>query len=565
MVVGRSGSGDYMRSRTLFDMLSGLAAERIDHPAVVHRAGTMTYGELYERASSVERSLRTLGVVSGDRVGLLAGNRVEWLESFFGAVGVGATVHSINTWVTSTELEDLLTRADCTVLVLQAAFGRHRYLDDVRRLVPEVWEASAPGEWSSARFPSLRAIVVLNDDADTPRGAYDYEVWLNAARHDAPNARRSRALISAATPAVVLYTSGSTAQPKAVPLLHFGLIENGFHIGERLGLGGEDRVWLGSPLFWSYGCANALMATFTHGATLVLQEQFVPAAAIALIEANACTAAYLLPTLIHALLGDPSFDSRRVATLRTGLTIGSPDEVRLAAESLGVTSICNLYGSTEVYGNCCVTPHWASLDERLTSQGPPLPGVTLRIVNPQTAAIEPVGAVGEIQVKGYLTPGYIGVDMVSSGVFTDDGFYRSGDLGYLDERGWLHYVSRESDMIKTSGINVAPLEVEQCLLGFDGVGEVGVVGVPDTVRGELVVAYVVATSGHRLDEPTLIASCRESLASYKVPARVVIVDDLPKTDTGKLSRKLLRELATTMFDAVQPSLVDSGPSTRRRL
>jgi acyl-coenzyme A synthetase/AMP-(fatty) acid ligase len=152
--------------------------------------------------------------------------------------------------------------------------------------------------------------------------------------------------------------------------------------------------------------------------------------------------------------------------------------------------------------------------------------------------------------------------MVSTGVFTEDGFYRSGDLGYLDERGWLHYVSRESDMIKTSGINVAPLEVEQCLLVFEGVAEVGVVGAPDTVRGELVIAYVVAKSGHRLDEATLIAGCRESLASYKVPARVLIVDELPKTDTGKLSRKLLREQAAKMFGADQPSLVDVGPVAR---
>jgi len=562
VVAGRSGSEDYMRNRTLFDLLAGLASGLSDHPAVVHKTGTTTYGQLYERASAVEGSLRALGVVNGDRVGLLASNRVEWLESFFGAAGAGATVHAINTWVTATELEELLSRADCTVWVLQAAFGRHRYLDDVRRLVPEVWEASAPGEWKSARFPSLKAIVVLDHDVDAPRGAYGYEEWLTAARDDVRAGQGSVALVSAADPAVVLYTSGSTAQPKAVPLLHYGMIENGFHIGERLGLGGDDRVWLGSPLFWSYGCANALMATFTHGATLVLQEQFAADTAIELIETNGCTAAYLLPTLIHALLADPGFDRRRVASLRTGLTIGSPDEVRLAAESLGVASICNLYGSTEVYGNCCVTPHSAPLDERLSSQGPPLPGVTLRIVNPLTAAVEPHGAVGEIQVKGYLTPGYIGVDMVSTEVFTEDGFYRSGDLGYLDERGWLHYVSRESDMIKTSGINVAPLEVEQCLLVFDGVGEVGVVGAPDKVRGELVIAYVVAKSGYGLDEATLIARCRESLASYKVPARVWIVDALPKTDTGKLSRKLLREQAAMMFGADHPSLVDVGPSAR---
>jgi fatty-acyl-CoA synthase len=549
-----------MRSRTLFDLLAGLASGRSDHPAVVHTSGTTTYGQLFERASAVKDSLRALGVVHGDRVGLLASNRVEWLECFFGAVGAGATVHSINTWVTATELDELLTRADCTVWILQTAFGRHRYIDFVQRFIPEAWEASAPGEWKSVKFPSLKAVVVLDEDNVVPRGVYGYEEWLTTTHDDQRDDQGSASLVSATDPAVVLYTSGSTAEPKAVPLLHYGMIENGFHIGERLGLTGDDRVWLGSPLFWSYGCANALMATFTHGATLVLQEQFVAATAIELIETNQCTAAYLLPTLIHALLADPSFDRKRVASLRTGLTIGSPDVVRLAAESLGVASICNLYGSTEVYGNCCVTPHSAPYDERLSSQGPPLPGVTLRIVNPQTAALELCGTVGEIEVKGYLTPGYIGVDMVATGVFTEDGFYRSGDLGYLDERGWLHYVSRESDMIKTSGINVAPLEVEQCLSMFDGVDEVGVVGALDAIRGELVIAYVVAKSGHHLDEATLIAGCRESLASYKVPARVIIVDDLPKTDTGKLSRKILREQAATMFGVGDSSLFDLVPS-----
>ena len=183
---------------------------------------------------------------------------------------------------------------------------------------------------------------------------------------------------SAADDALILYTSGSSARPKAVRLQHYAIIENGFNIGERMGLGPEDRVLLAPPLFWAYGACNALPATLSHGAALVLQERFEAGEWIGLVERHRCTAAYTLPSITGAVLRHPEFAPERVASLRTGLMIGSPEEVRIAAERLGAAEICNIYGSTETYGNCCVTPHDWRLDRRMKGQGPPLPGMRLR-------------------------------------------------------------------------------------------------------------------------------------------------------------------------------------------
>lgn len=543
-------------SRTPSDLLQEQAARQGSHPAVVHAGGTASYADLHRRAAAVSRALHPTGVERGDRVGLLATNRIEWLECYFGASMAGTTVHAFNTWVTARELDHLLGEAGCTTLVLLERHGRRHYLEDLRSLVPEVWQAD-PGQWTSSRYPALRLVVVIGGTA--PRGAVDYERWLEDADEGGLGASTvPETLVSAVDHGVVLYTSGSTAQPKAVPLLNYGMVENGFHIGERMGLTHEDRVWLSSPLFWSFGSANALMATFTHGATLVLQEQFHPGVAVDLIESQACTAAYLLPTLTRAILGQEDLDVRRLSSLQTGLTIGTPDDVRLAAEVMGVAGICNVYGSTETYGNCCVTPRDMDLADRLTSQGPALPGVHIRTVDPVTVTPTTTGDVGEIQVKGYLTPGYLGASPQGNDIFTEDGYYRTGDLGWLDERGWLHYSARATDMIKTSGINVAPAEVEEFMLSLDGVAQVAVVGVPDESRGEIVVAYVVSSPRHELEEPRLIEECRAGMASYKVPARILVLSELPKTSTGKLHRVKLRELTKASLNDKSPGR--AGPS-----
>jgi fatty-acyl-CoA synthase len=349
---------------------------------------------------------------------------------------------------------------------------------------------------------------------------------------------------SAADDAVIIYTSGSSSRPKAVPLAQYGIIENGFNIGERQGYRPGERVLLAPPLFWSFGCANAMSATLTHGGTLVLQPRFEAAEAITLIERHGCTALYTLASITAAIVSHATFSRRRVATLRTGLTIGSPQDLIAAATVLGAREICNVYGQTESYGNCCVAPHDWPLDKRANCQGPPLPGVRLRIVHPETGAILPVGEVGLIEVRGYVMRGYLGSSASqNAAAFADDGFFRTGDSGHLTEAGELVFAGRVSEMIKKGGINISPAEVEDVLMRHPDVAQVGVVGIPDRQQGELLAAFVVARPGTTPTPAELVAHCRAVASRYKVPDFIEICEELPVTNTGKLMRRDLKQMA----------------------
>jgi fatty-acyl-CoA synthase len=257
-----------------------------------------------------------------------------------------------------------------------------------------------------------------------------------------------------------------------------------------------------------------------------------------------------LPSITGAVLRHPEFRRERVASLRTGLMIGSPEEVRIAAEELGAAEICNIYGSTEIYGNCCVTPRCWPLDRRMAGQGPPLPGVRLRIVDPETGAALPSGATGALEVSGYVTPGYTGASAAhNKTAFTADGYFRTGDLGFIDAEGGFHFVARDADIIKRAGINVSPAEIETLLLQHPDVAQAAVVGAPAGERGEAIVAFVVAKPSAALSGDALRAHCRALASAYKVPDHIEICAALPITETGKLFRRALRQQAEAVVAA----------------
>jgi fatty-acyl-CoA synthase len=528
-------------SRVLPDLVDEVAARAPDRPAVITGEASLSYRDVSRAGARIASGLAALGVRRHDRVGLLCSNRPEWIFAMLGATRLGAELAAFDTWSRAWDLEHLLENSNATVLVTLDELRGRDYVGELCKLIPEL-DAADPGAWSSRRFPGLRDVIVVGDRV--PRGARRLDALPASA--DAPR-RPPGEHASAGDVALVLYTSGSTARPKGVPLLHHAAIENGFGIGERMGLHEDDRVWVSVPLFWSYGSANALMATMTHGATVVLQEVFEPAEALDLIECHRCTAAYTLPNITARLTTHPAFDRRRTASLRTGLTLGTPEDIRRAAETLGIAGICNIYGSTETYGNCAVTPTELPLEVRMSCQGPPLPGATIRIVDPETGVDRLTGEQGEIWVSGFVTPGYVGNAALSAKTFTPDGFYRSGDAGFLDEEGRLHFVGRESEMIKTGGINVSPVEVEGFLMRHPGVRNAAVIGRPHEERGEIAVAFVElgeTAEPERLVRE-LVAACRAEMASYKAPQEIHVIGELPKTGTGKLDRRALRDRAGT--------------------
>jgi fatty-acyl-CoA synthase len=522
----------------MFELLSEQADKAPNALAAISVDRRVSYAELYSTSSQLAGRLYGDRIRPGDRVGLLSNNRIEWLEIFFALAALGAVIVPFSTWSTASELEYLINDSGICQLFLVDRFGDQDFAANVSQMM------------EAGQLPGLERCISISG-AVLP-GMVDYNALRSNALPLAELPPGERA--SAADPLIIVYTSGSSSRPKAVPLDHFASIENGFNIGERQGLVPGDRVLVSIPLFWSYGAINALPATLSHGASLVLQSHFEARGALDLIERENCTAIYTLPAITNALTAHADFLPERTSSLRTGVTIGAPQDIVKAATELGAREICNIYGGTENYGNCCVTPSVWSLEKRSAAQGPPLPGVTIRIRDPETGELLGAGNVGEIEVRGYLTRGYDGASAAfNAETFTEDGYFKTGDLGSLDEEGAMHFAGRRSEMIKRSGINVSPAEVEEALQQHDAVGLAGVTGLEDADRGEIIVAFLVPKPGANVDSSALLAHCRERLSRYKVPDRIITVQSLPLTVTGKLMRRELRALATKIASAGEAS------------
>jgi len=505
--------------RTFFSLLRAQAERFGDRPAVVSADQATTYRQLFDAAARVAGGLRARGIGRGSRVGVLAENRREWLEAVFGATALGAVAVPLSTWSRPGELDYLLGDAALDALFAVAGFGGQDFAAALALLRP--------------KHPRLHTVITLGPEYDDFVASAE-PLAVDRAQPD--------------DDALILYTSGSSARPKAVRLLHGSIIENGFNIGERMALSETDRVLLAPPLFWAYGAVNALPATFTHGAALVLQPRFEPGGWLDLIERERCTAVYTLPSMTGAALRHPEFRRERTRSLRTGLMIGTAEEVRIAATELGVADICNIYGATETYGNCAVTPAGWPLDRRMLSQGPPLPGMKIRIVNPESGRVLPANEPGAVEVAGHITPGYCGASAEHNGAScTADGYFRTGDLAMLDENGDFRFVARGGDIIKRAGINVSPTEVETLLLQHPAVAQAAVVGAPAGELGEAIVAFVVLGSGADATAAELREHCRALASSYKVPDRIEICPALPVTETGKLFRRGLKEQAVALM------------------
>src|SRR5512145_1419526 len=520
-------------SRTIPDLIDELARRVPEREALVGSGQRYTYRELRAETRRIARGLRALGVRRGDKVAILMGNRSEWLIADFAIALLGGVMVGVNTWVTARELEYVLGHSDARFLITVDRFLKYNYCALLKELEPH-----------RERLPLLERIVGVGDKL--PDG------WLRYADLASLGGREPEAAIDAAQRAVepedvvyLLYTSGSTSLPKGVQLQHYALIENMWQIGERQRVTEHDRLWLAVSLFWGLGCENALFNVLTHAGCVVLQEHFDAGEALALIERERCTLFYGTPNMAQALYEHPDRARRDLSSLRGGATIGTPEQIMRVVE-LGAREICNIYGLTETYGNCNVADAHDPLEKRLSNVGRTLDGVDQRIVDPATGGVLPPGEVGEIRVKGYVTCGYYKDPARTAESFDEHGYFRTGDLRVADADGSLHFRGRIKEMVKTGGINVAPVEVEEVLMSHPGVHAAFVTGVPDPQRDEVLGAVIVPKPGAALSEEEVCAFCLKSLAAYKVPRliRFVAESELPLTTTGKLQKN---RLAATFF------------------
>lgn len=518
-------------SRTIPALLAEQALRLGPREAVVAGALRLSYARLRDEVLRAARGLCALGVQPGDRVAILMGNRPEWIVAFLAAQQVGATAVCLNTWATPRELEYMLGHAEVKYLVATERFRRNDYRGTLASFAD--------------RLPHLRRTVwVHSDPAARVAGdiAWD-DLLAGGERVSEQQVRASGEAVRPQDVAALLYTSGSTAAPKAILLQHGGWITNGFHIGERQHVTEQDRLWLAVSLFWSFGCINAMPNLLTHGGCIVLQEHFDAEEALALIERERCTVMYGTPNMVQALAEHPTRAHRNLASLRTGAMIGTPEQISVAV-ALGAREICNVYGLSETYGNCAVIDAHEPLELRLHSVGRPLPDVTVRIVEAASGRQLPAGEVGEIRVQGPMFSEYYKDEAKTRESFDADGFFCTGDLGMLDDTGHLYYRGRLKEMVKSGGINIAPIEVEETLMRHPSVRTAFVIGVPDPQLDEVLVAIVIPREGAQCDPAELTRFCRQEMAAYKVPARYRIATDaeLPLTTTGKVQKMKLHTL-----------------------
>ncbi len=531
-------------ARTLPALLATSVEAHPDRVALTTVSEHITYGQLSERVEDCSRALVACGVGKGTRVGLCMENQPDWVIAALSVTGIGAILVPVSTFSHVDDLEHLLRQGDVSALLMSARFMANDYLGGLCGLVPALGSCH-PGAIYSERLPALRSVIVRGE-TDLPRACSSWDEFIGAGESvPAPLLAQLRAEVDPEDEAYLLATSGTTARPKGVLLTHDALARNGHQIGDLQRLDPDDVVWAYFPLFFSAGCINVMLGTLSHGASLILQPSFDPGESIELIEREGATTWHLWPHQLTQLMDHPDWKSRDHSKLHKGT---APYEFLLENPPDDGVGGVNMYGMTETATAFSCTPATDPLDVRLQTQGHLMPGNEMKIVDPETGERLPEGTSGEICVKGpTVMRRYYKVDPAET--FDAEGFFHSGDLGFVDADGRVHYERRIKDVIKTGGINVAPADIESTLCGIHGVRAAYVFAIADRARGEVVGAALVSEAP--LDESVVLDHCKEHLPGYKRPRGILLLspDDVPMTGSGKVQKFAIRDRLTDAIAA----------------
>jgi len=512
------------------------------------RRTTHTYRQIADEAHAVARALIACGVGKGTRVGILMTNRPEFIAATFGTALAGGVATTLSTFSTPSELTALIETSSVSVLLIEAQVLKKNFAAILVDLDPAVAQGR-PGAVASVRFPFLTHVAAIGDGE--PGGAIEpWNAFLARGAAVAPAQVEARAAAnSPADPAVLFFSSGSTSRPKGILSAHRGVTLQLWRWAKWYGAkAGEVRTWSANGFFWSGNFAMALGGAFTRGGSLVLQSTFNPREALALIEAEKVTMILAWPHQWEQLVAAPNWAEADLSSL-IYIDRQSPIAHHPTVRSVWREPYA-AYGNTESFTLSTVFP--ANTPETVIggSHGVPCHGNSFKIADPLTGATLPLGERGEMCVKGpTMMLGYLGIPLDET--VDAEGYFHTGDGGWFDPEGRLHWEGRLSDIIKTGGANVSPVEVDGVLKGLPGVKAVQTVGVAHDTLGELVVACIVPHADAVLDEAEVQSFARETLASFKVPRRVLFFreEDLALTGSAKIKTADLRKLAAERLRA----------------
>jgi len=517
-------------------LLRSCALQWPDRPFVVLGDDRITYAEALERSGELARGMLASGVGKGTHVGLLAPNSPAWVLVWLAATRIGAVVAMLNTYSKSAEVSRTVRHADLQVLLTVGSHLGHDYLDRLEQAAPGL-DGQPHEHIMLPSHPYLRTVWTWDAEPRSWCGSIEELVARGAAVDDELLVQVEHE-VHPSDAMVVVYSSGSTAKPKGAIHSHGATIRHAHNLGQMRDLCSDDVLYTPMPMFWVGGFSFTLIAAMHVGACLVFEEQFEPGATLELLERERVTQVLGWPHMAKALADHPTFAERDLSSVRRGaLSALLPQAEQVEAD----VPAANALGMTETLGPHTFDAPIELPPDKEGSFGLSVPGVEHRVVDPVTLEELPVGRTGEVWLRGY--PLMLGLHKRErAATFTEDGWYRTGDAGRFDTDGHFYFTGRMGDLIKSSGMNITPREVELVLEAMPEVVMAFVTGVDHPDRGQDVVAAVALRPGASLDPDAARSRVKQEIASYKVPRHIAVFRDqteLPWLDSGKVDRRRL--------------------------
>lgn len=512
---------------------------------VRHQQQRYTWAQLARAVDVHARALLALGLQVGDRLGVWAPNGAEWFISQFASARIGVILVNINPAYRLSELEYVLKQSGCQWLVCAGAFKTSNYHAMLQELIPELAEQSI-GALDCPRFAELRGVISL-----APEPPAGFLPWSQLApladgvTVDQLHARQ--ASLHFDQPVNIQYTSGTTGFPKGATLSHHNILNNGYMVGESLGLTANDRLVIPVPLYHCFGMVMGNLGCVTHGTTMIYpSEAFDPGLTLQAVAEERATGLYGVPTMFIAMLDHPQRAGFDLSSLRTGIMAGAtcPIEImRRVISEMHMGEVQIAYGMTETSPVSIQTGPADELELRVTTVGRTQPQLESKLIDAQGNTVAR-GEIGELCTRGYsVMLGYWSNPQATREAIDSEGWMHTGDLAQMDEQGYVRIVGRNKDMIIRGGENIYPRELEEFFFTHPAVADVQIVGIPDAKYGEEIVAWIKFHPGHTANELELQTWCKSRIAHFKTPRYFKFVETFPMTVTGKIQKFKMREIS----------------------
>jgi len=534
---------------TIGDMFDLTVKKYPDHPALIsrHQNVRLSYRELQAQVNQCAKGLMQLGFQKGERVGIWSPNRSEWCITQFATSKIGVILVNINPAYRLHELEYALKQSGCSGIVIAPEFKTSNYTEMLYTLAPEL-QSCEPGQLTSAKLPDLMKVIRLGAEEKPGMFTWDALMAMGSAVTDEQLLERQRQQ-EFDDPINIQYTSGTTGFPKGATLSHHNILNNGYFMARLQNFSDTDKLCIPVPLYHCFGMVMGNLGCITHGAAMIYpSEGFEPLAVLQTVEEEKCTALYGVPTMFIAELDYPDFRKFDLTSLRTGVMAGSPCPVEVMKKVISLMHMSDVeicYGMTETSPVSTQTQIDSPLDKRVGTVGVIHPHLEIKIVDPSTGQIVPIGAPGELCTRGYsVMLGYWNNPEATAHAIDTARWMHTGDLATMDAEGYINIVGRIKDMIIRGGENVYPREIEEFLYTHPKVSDVQVIGLPDPKYGEEIMAWVKVKPGEQLTADELKEFCKGQIAHYKVPRYIKFVDTFPMTVTGKIMKFQMRQQST---------------------